>query len=224
MTKNIGIYLYDLRHPHVGLSEFDDNIARRIAERAKVWKEQYDIRFTFIVPQYLQGHYGPGRLCRAHPCQGFLAEPCAGIDILSAFRPVAPHPATTRTETSPCAPCLCSPFTTSTSSTTDSGQPTYGARSPASTACSASPPICRISHSLRNRISIIIFRSLNPNVLSAMVSRVTTPCQHINPAVNCQRSTCWSLRLGQKEKRRRDSGNDVVSARQATRCGRQWKG
>ena len=59
MTKNIGIYLYDLRHPHVGLSEFDDNIARRIAERAKVWKEQYDIRFTFIVPQYLQGHYGP---------------------------------------------------------------------------------------------------------------------------------------------------------------------
>ena len=50
MTKNVGIYLYDLRHPFVGLSEFDDNIARRLAAKAKAVKEQDDIRFTFIVP------------------------------------------------------------------------------------------------------------------------------------------------------------------------------
>lgn len=58
MTKNVGIYLYDLRHPFVGLSEFDDNIARRLAAKAKAVKEQDDIRFTFIVPQNYVGRYG----------------------------------------------------------------------------------------------------------------------------------------------------------------------
>lgn len=58
MTKNVGIYFYDLRHPFVGLSEFDDNIARRLSAKAKAVKERYDIRFTFIVPQNCAGRYG----------------------------------------------------------------------------------------------------------------------------------------------------------------------
>lgn len=58
MTRNVGIYLYDLRHPYVGLSEFDDNIARRLAARAKGMEERHGIRLVFLVPKDLVGHYG----------------------------------------------------------------------------------------------------------------------------------------------------------------------
>ena len=59
MTQRIAVYLYDTRNMFVGLGEFEDNLAKRIAAVAERLLAERDVVFYFIVPSRLTGHYGP---------------------------------------------------------------------------------------------------------------------------------------------------------------------
>ena len=59
MTQRIAVYLYDTRNMFVGLGEFEDNLAKRIAAVAERLLSERDVVFYFIVPSRLTGHYGP---------------------------------------------------------------------------------------------------------------------------------------------------------------------
>lgn len=58
--RRIAVELYDIRHRHVGLGEFTYQLGAHLAARAAALREEYGIRFFFIVPRGFKGVFGDG--------------------------------------------------------------------------------------------------------------------------------------------------------------------
>lgn len=54
----VAIYLYDAKHEHVGLGEFENSLAKELAQQAPLLKEKYNVRLFFIVSKEKIGAYG----------------------------------------------------------------------------------------------------------------------------------------------------------------------
>lgn len=55
----VAIYIYDAKHDHVGLGEFENSLAKEIVRQAPLLKEKYNLRLFFIVSKEKMGEYGP---------------------------------------------------------------------------------------------------------------------------------------------------------------------
>lgn len=54
----IAIYFYDARNEYVGVGEFENSLAKEIAEQALLFKEKYNIQLYFIVSKEKANAYG----------------------------------------------------------------------------------------------------------------------------------------------------------------------
>lgn len=54
----VAIYLYDAKHDHVGLGEFENSLAKEIARQAPLLKKKYNMHLSFIVSKEKIGAYG----------------------------------------------------------------------------------------------------------------------------------------------------------------------
>lgn len=56
--SKVAIYLFDAKHDHVGLGEFENSLAKEIVQHAPLLKEKYNIQLFFIVSKEKMGAYG----------------------------------------------------------------------------------------------------------------------------------------------------------------------